>query len=80
MTRERVSAARPDDHRPRWGYAHPGHEPAGYRLTGRGTLADLENERRAQTGEPFVPVGRTGGRERDPQTGRFRRRSLQSNG
>jgi hypothetical protein len=32
----------------RWGYTHLGHEPAGsgYRITGRGRLADLERERR----------------------------------
>jgi hypothetical protein len=32
---------------PRWGYAHLGHEPAGsgYRITGRGRLADLEAQR-----------------------------------
>ena len=34
---------------PRWGYTHLGHEPLGYRITGRGTLADLEEQRR--TGE-----------------------------
>ena len=32
---------------PRWGYSHLGHEPAGsgYRITGRGRLADLEAQR-----------------------------------
>ena len=32
---------------PRWGYAHLGHEPggSGYRITGRGRLADLEVQR-----------------------------------
>ena len=35
---------------PRWGYTHLGHEPAGsgYRITGRGRLADLERERRGR--------------------------------
>ncbi|MBA2757360.1 MAG: hypothetical protein H0U37_07960 [Chloroflexi bacterium] len=33
---------------PRWGYTHLGHEPQGrtYRITGRGTLSDLETQRR----------------------------------
>ncbi|HET9901686.1 MAG TPA: hypothetical protein VFR46_11595, partial [Actinomycetes bacterium] len=32
---------------PRWGYTHLGHEPAGtgYRITGRGRLAQLERKR-----------------------------------
>ena len=32
---------------PRWGYTHLGHEPQGraYRITGRGTLSDLETQR-----------------------------------
>ena len=33
---------------PRWGYTHLGHEPQGraYRITGRGTLSNLETQRR----------------------------------
>ena len=38
---------------PRWGYSHLGHEPAGsgYRITGRGRLADLEAQRLSE-GQP----------------------------
>ena len=34
--------------KPRWAYTHIGHEPQGraYRIIGRGTLSDLERERR----------------------------------
>ena len=38
---------------PRWGYTDLGHEPAGsgYRITGRGRLADLEGQRLSE-GQP----------------------------
>jgi len=37
---------------PRWGYVHLGHEPTGtgYRITGRGRLLDLEQQRQRAPG------------------------------
>ena len=39
---------------PRWGYTHLGHEPAGtgYRITGRGRLAQLELKRQRMRQSP----------------------------
>lgn len=47
-----VDAAHDSD--PRWGYTHLGHEPAGtgYRITGRGRLAELELKRLRERRSP----------------------------
>jgi len=40
----------PPDDRPRETYVHPGHEPKGYRIIGRGVLLDLLRGQRTAVG------------------------------